>query len=213
MNDTSAMIARLAGQADRRGPSFDMRMGVAAAISVGLAGLVFFATIGPRVDFWSAAQTVRFLAKFVFTISLAATTLHLLGQLARPGAMEKRDWLWLLLPGGILALLLIGELLTVPSSQWATTMRGSNSLVCLTFVPLIGLGPLAALLVGLRQGAPTRPGLAGLVAGIAAGGMAATFYAAHCTDDSALFVVLWYGIAISGLGLVGAMLGRVFARF
>ena len=37
-------------------------------------------------------------------------------------------------------------------------------------------------------GVPTRPALAGAVAGLLAGGLAASFYAAHCTDDSPLFV-------------------------
>jgi hypothetical protein len=31
---------------------------------------------------------------------------------------------------------------------------------------------------------------------LAASGIAATFYAANCTDDSALFVITWYPIAI-----------------
>jgi hypothetical protein len=30
---------------------------------------------------------------------------------------------------------------------------------------------------------------------LAASGIAATFYAAHCTDDSALFVMTWYSLA------------------
>lgn len=213
MSDTNSLIARLAGAADRRGPGLDARLGIALAIAAVLAGTVFFATIGPRPDFWSAAQTVRFVAKFVLTLSLLATMLHLLSRLARPGAFRRRDWLWLLVPAGLLAAMVGLELLVLPQAQWAMAATGKNSLICLTFVPLIGLGPLAALIAGLRQGAPTRPGLAGLVAGIAAGALAATFYAAHCTDDSPLFVAQWYSIAIAGLGLAGTVLGRLFARF
>ena len=43
------------------------------------------------------------------------------------------------------------------------------------------------------------PSLAGAVAGLAAGGVAATLYAAHCTDDSPLFVATWYTLAIAAL--------------
>ena len=85
--------------------------------------------------------------------------------------------------------------------------------ICLTFIPLIGLGPLGLFIAALRYGAPTRPGLAGAVAGLAAGGLAATFYAAHCTDDSPLFVATWYTIAIAALALVGAVAARRFARW
>jgi hypothetical protein len=55
--------------------------------------------------------------------------------------------------------------------------------------------------------------LAGAVAGLAAGGIAATLYAAHCTDDSPLFVATWYTLAIAILTGTGAFAGRVFARW
>jgi hypothetical protein len=101
----------------------------------------------------------------------------------------------------------------VPSVSWGARMIGTNSLACLASIPLIGLGPLAIFLATLRHGAPTRPRLAGAVAGVLAGGLSATFYAAHCTDDSPLFVALWYSIAICGLALAGALLAPRAARW
>jgi hypothetical protein len=79
--------------------------------------------------------------------------------------------------------------------------------------PAAGIGPLVTFLLALRHGAPTRPELAGAVAGVLAGGIAATFYAAHCTDDSPLFVVTWYTIAIAGLALVGAAAAHRLVRW
>ena len=84
---------------------------------------------------------------------------------------------------------------------WSASLIGDNSITCLTSIPLIGIAPLAIFLLVLRHGAPTRPGLAGAVAGLLAGGIAATLYAAKCTDDSPLFVATWYTIAIAGLAL------------
>jgi hypothetical protein len=55
--------------------------------------------------------------------------------------------------------------------------------------------------------------LAGAVAGLLAGGLAATFYAAHCFDDSPLFVATWYTIAIIILAALGALGGRFFVRW
>jgi hypothetical protein len=46
-----------------------------------------------------------------------------------------------------------------------------------------------------------------------AGGIAATFYAAQCTDDSPLFVATWYTIAIAGLALIGAATADRFAHW
>jgi hypothetical protein len=65
----------------------------------------------------------------------------------------------------------------------------------------------------MRHGAPTRPALAGAVAGLLAGGLGAALYAAHCTDDSPLFVATWYTIAIAGVTIVGSLLGRYFLRW
>ena len=213
MTNTSAMIARLAGDAGRRGPGFRIRLAGIVMLAACVAASVFFSTIGPRGDIAAAAETIRFPAKFVLTLSLAGAALYVFDRLGRPGAVKPRHWLALLVPGTVLAVMLVGEAMTLPPGQWQTAMLGSNSLVCLTFIPLIGLGPLLLLIFGLRQGAPTRPGLAGIVAGVLAGALAASFYTAHCTDDSPFFVLLWYGIAISGLAVAGGVLGRVFARF
>ncbi|MGR3363098.1 MAG: NrsF family protein, partial [Maritimibacter harenae] len=79
--------------------------------------------------------------------------------------------------------------------------------------PLIGLGPLAIMIAALRKGAPTRPVLTGAMAGVVAGGVAAMFYAAHCTDDSPLFVAAWYSIAIGILASLGALAGRYALRW
>ena len=91
--------------------------------------------------------------------------------------------------------------------------QGKNALLCLTVVPALGLVPLALMLWTLRQGASTRPAWGGFCAGILAGGIAATFYAANCTDDSPLFVATWYPIAVGLLGVLGAVAGRFFARW
>jgi hypothetical protein len=65
----------------------------------------------------------------------------------------------------------------------------------------------------LRQGAPSSPGLAGAIAGVAASGIAATFYAAHCTDDSPLFVMTWYLIATLIVTSAGYLIGRSLLRW
>ena len=88
---------------------------------------------------------------------------------------------------------------------------GANARFCLLFIPMLATAPLACLLFALRQGAPTNPGLAGAVAGLLAGAVAATLYALHCPDDSPFFLATWYSLAIvivsaSGYGVGSRML-------
>jgi hypothetical protein len=94
-----------------------------------------------------------------------------------------------------------------------TRLVGSNSRVCMTAVPLLSLPLLAASLIGLRHGAPTRPALAGALAGLLSAGLAATLYAAHCPDDSPLFVATWYSIGTALVTAIGALLGSKVLRF
>lgn len=86
-------------------------------------------------------------------------------------------------------------------------------MVCLTYIPPIGLGPLAVFLWTLRYTAPTKLAFAGSVAGLLAGGIAAAFYAAQCSDDSPLFVAIWYTIAVAILALLGAVGASRFAHW
>jgi hypothetical protein len=113
----------------------------------------------------------------------------------------------------LLACAAVLELLVLPESQWMPRLVGHNARFCLTLIPLLSIGPLACLLAALREGAPSSPGLAGAVAGLAASGIAATFYAANCTDDSALFAMTWYPIATLIVTIAGYLIGRKLLRW
>ncbi len=211
--DTNELIETLAADSRQPAPSLSSVWWGAAGLAVALAAIVFFATLGLRPDFATAAETPRFLLKFVVTITLAVTAFGLARALSRPGEDWRRVLPYLAVAPALIVMAVVGELLLLPPDVWAARMIGTNSMVCLTYVPLIGIGPLAVFLFALRHGAPTRPGLAGAVAGLLAGGIAATLYAAQCTDDFPLFVATWYPIAIAGLVLVGAVGAKTSVRW
>ena len=211
--DTNELIETLA--ADRRPPAAPLSFvwWGAAGLAIALAGSVFFATLGPRPDFATAAETPRFLFKFVFTMMLAISAFGVARALSRPGETWRKSMLYLAGPPALIFIAVAVELFFLPSDIWADRMIGTNSMVCLTYISLIGIGPLAIFIFALRHGAPTRPALAGAAAGLLAGGIAATFYAAHCTDDSPLFVATWYTMAVTGLAFLGATAADRFARW
>lgn len=201
--------------ADSGGPraSLGRSWTLAVLLAIVIAAAIFFVFIHPRHDVAAAAGTVRFLFKFVVAGLLAGTALAALVMLSRPEPGGRgRIALLAAAPLALLAAVVL-ELAVVPSADWGSRLVGSNSLYCLLFIPLMGIGPLALFVAALRHGAPSRPGFAGAVAGLAAGGIAATLYAAHCADDSPLFVATWYTLAIAILTGTGALAGRAFARW
>jgi hypothetical protein len=208
---TDDLIARLAADPRPRGLSPEPALVTALAAGAVVIAVAFFALIGPRPDFMAALQTWRFDYKFLVTIAVAVSAFVVLRTSLYP---QGRPNYWLLLAGpALLALAVAIELATLPAAGWAMSATGKNWYKCLTIVPALGIAPLALTLLALRRGAPSHPGWAGFAAGILSGGLAATFYAANCTDDSPLFVATWYPIAILALGLAGAFLGRLVARW
>ncbi len=194
-----------------------MRIGKALTMAVVagilISGGIFFSIIGFRADIDSAMETVRFLFKFVVTIALAVTACTVVFRIGRPGA-SLRVWGWALLAAPVLLLAAAAvEMAVMPADSWGARMIGHNARFCLTLIPLLSIGPLACFLFALRHGAPEKPGAAGAVAGLAASGIAATFYASNCTDDSPLFVLLWYPIAIAIVTAVGYVLGKRLLRW
>jgi hypothetical protein len=180
---------------------------IAIVLGILIAGSVFFLGIGMRPDISQAIQSPRFLFKFVVTGTLAAGATGAVLSLARPGAVIRR-WYWMLLAVPVLlAGAAVTELIVMPRDMWMRLLVGKNSLCCLSLVPLLAIGPLACLLIVLRRGASENPGVAGGLAGMAASGIAATFYAANCTDDSPLFVCTWYPLATLAISTVGYLLG------
>ena len=188
---------------------------LAGAVAGGIiiAAILFFVGIGFRPDISEAVKSNRFLFKFVVTVSLAVTAIWVTLNVGRPGGSFTPRGLALAIAPALLACAAVVELLVLPESQWMPHLIGHNARMCLTLIPLLSIGPLACLLAALRGGAPSSPGLAGAVAGLGASGIAATFYAANCTDDSALFVITWYSIAILIVTTAGYLIGRKLLRW
>jgi hypothetical protein len=195
------------------GPSIETRFAVAFLPGVLIALALFAITLGPRPDLVVVASDMRFLFKFVVTLLLALCSALLVWRLVRPGAPARLQIAVLALVPLVLAAGVLMELFVLPTDSWCPKLIGSNGLVCLVSIPFFALPMLIAEILALRQGAPTRPVLTGVVAGLFAGGVAAAIYAAHCPDDSPLFVALWYSLGIAIVAFVGGIAGRLALRW
>lgn len=185
----------------------------AAALAIVTTGAIFFATLGLRSDIAAAAETLRFLFKFAASVTLATSAFVLVRVLSRPGEPCWRAAFYVAVAPALVAVAVVVEMSVLPPEMWSANMIGMNSLVCVISVLLLGIVPLATFLVALRHGASTKPFAAGAAAGIVAGGIAATFFALQCTNDSPLFVAIWYTLAIAGLAAIGAICTKAMARW
>lgn len=211
--DTNELIKALAADTRRPMTSLSSAWWRATGLATALAAAVFYATIDPRPDIAAAAGTLRFLIKFVVMLTLAGGAFGALRALSRPEGNLRKALPLLIVAPALLVAAVVLELLTVPPETWPARMIGTSNVYCLILIVMIGLGPLSILLLALRRGAPSNPGIAGAVAGLLAGGIAATIYVAHCTDDSPLFVATWYTIAIAGLAGLGAIAAQRIVRW
>jgi hypothetical protein len=212
--ETGDLIRALQADAGRRpAVPLDRIWLLAIVVATAAAAISFFDMLSPRKDLSAAIESVRFLAKFAYAGLLIATAWLAVRVLSRPeGSLRQVLPLLAAAPVLLLAAVVL-ELAVLPPAEWGERWIGRNARWCLQYIPLIGLAPLGLMLLALRQGAPSRPGAAGAVAGLVAGGLGAFFYAVHCPDDSPLFVATWYTIAVTVMALLGALGGRIFARW
>lgn len=210
---TDDFIAALSADAPRQQTPPRRAFAIALVVGAIIAGGAFLLTLGPRPDFMHAIQTLRFDFKFVVTLVLAISALLVARDMARPEVHRSRMRPLLLAAPVLLILAVALELMVVPPDLWMPRLIGHNMRFCTTMIPLFALGPLVLLLWAFRRGAPDNPARAGAVAGLIAGGIGAAFYAAHCFDDSPLFVATWYTLAIGVVTGLGALLGSRFLRW
>ncbi|TMK43268.1 MAG: DUF1109 domain-containing protein [Alphaproteobacteria bacterium] len=210
--ETDQLIRTLAADNTRARPvGFVLALALLAAAPVSL--LMFFTELGVRPDVMTAMRNPFFDLKFAVTLALATSAILVSLHLSRPEA-SMRGWGWLfMIPAGLLVAGISSEMMMPQRLPMMTRLVGQNSRVCMSAIPAMSLPLLAAALIALRHGAPTRPALAGAIAGLLSAGIAATFYASHCTDDSPLFVVTWYTIATALVTAVGALAGSRVLRF
>ena len=211
--DTDQLIRTLAADNSYRPRpvGFVLALMLLAAAPVSL--LLFFSMLGVRPDVMTAMHNPFFDLKFAVTLALAAAGVASSLHLSRPEvSLAGFGWLFVI-PAGLLAAGIAGEAMMPQRLPMMTRLVGHKSRICMTAIPLMSLPLLAASILGLRHGAPTRPALAGAVAGAMSAGLAATFYASHCTDDSPLFVMTWYTVATALVTAIGALAGAKFLRF
>jgi len=183
------------------------RLGSAGVLGLVASLVVMVSWIGFNPALAEAMAAPHFLYKTGFPLLLALTAFALLERLARPGTRLGR---LPLLPLGVFAVAALAALAacvaTAPAAL-AELIFADTWRFCPPAILALSLPAYGAALWALRGLAPVRLRLAGGVAGLFAGALAAFVYAWHCPQLAIPFVTTWYsaGIALAAAG--GALLG------
>ncbi|MGY6706265.1 NrsF family protein [Roseinatronobacter sp.] len=175
---------------------------VAMVISIA----AFLAFWGPRPDIWTALGSVAVL-KTILPLGLAVMAAALALSLTHPGIRHD-------IRGAALALFVVlvlgafgAALLNAGLAGLIAALSTPSLQACLLSIPVLGLPVLLAVFWALSSGAALQPRLTGAVAGLIAGGLAASVYSLYCDKDMVLFVVPAYFTAIASIAVIGALLG------
>ena len=213
MMDTDRLIRTLAADNDQHGRPVGTVLATALLVALPVTAALLLVTLGIRPDFMAAMRNPFFDAKFLVTLALAIPAIVISLHLSRPEvALGRGIWLLLLSPV-ILVVALIVEMAMPQRTPMMVRLMGRNSMLCLSTIPVLSMPILGAVLYALRRGAPARPAVAGAIAGLLSAGLAGTLYAAHCVDDSPLFVATWYTLATALVTAVGALAGAKWLRY
>lgn len=209
---TDDLIRVMAADTARPQPlTTSLMRGLIPALAV--ASAVVATQLGFREDLAAALLTPLLAMRTLLVAALGLVAIGCAQDLMRP---EGRDSvrLWPLAGIGAVALgLLAWAWVTTPADMRERALLGETLATCLVMIPLLSILPVAAVLMTLRRGATTAPALAGFVAGLAGSGLAAAIYSLHCPENSPLFCVTWYGLAILSTAAVSAALGARLLRW
>lgn len=200
---TDDLIRALAADTVREPASKDLLVW-GMGLSLAIALLAVWLALGIRADLSTALMTPISVARILLTgvLGIAATRLAL--RLARPeGAHGARLWPLAAVAAAAFGLW-VWAFLTTPEDARQMATVGKTMTTCLVAIPLMSVLPVTTLHYVLRHGATTTPYRAGLCAGLAGSGLSAAIYALYCMEDTPLFYVPWYGLAIVGVALVSA---------
>ena len=207
--NTDDMIERLV-QDGNHGWRLSVWRSLTVAMLAGgaLAFALLLMTLRLRPDWAQAIGMPMVWVKMGFTLTLAAAGFVAVRRVSTPGLGIKTLPFLLAAPViGVWAVALFG-IRQVPAAEVPDYVLGSTWSVCALLIAMLSVPIFVCVLWVMRQLAVTRPTIAGGVAGLFSGAMAASVYGLHCPEVSPAFVGIWYVLGILIPTLTGLLIGR-----
>ncbi|MEW6596302.1 MAG: DUF1109 domain-containing protein [Pseudomonadota bacterium] len=210
-DDLIAALATEVAPVDRRAVA--KRLGVYALAVLPVSAAVMVMWLHLRQDLAEAVFSGFFWVKLAYALALALTGFLMAERLSRPAAPFQR-------PAASAVRVIFGmavwgaaALYLTPAPERLATWLGGSYSVCGAYILTLSLPMLAAALLATRQGAPTKPRLAGLACGLFAGGLGAAVYCLHCPESAAPFLATWYTLGMLATAALGALLGPLTLKW
>lgn len=211
MMQTDDLLTRLAAEAPQP-PLRPDRMVATVIAAAALSSALFLAVAGVRDDLVAALAEPQVLAKTLLPAVLCLFALPVAMRSARPGAQGSSRLPLLVLSAAVALFWLASFAARSPETRFADA-TGPAVAECLGFILLLSVIPAGLAIIALRRGAPTRPRLAGAIAGLGAAAGAACGYSLYCVQDNPLFFLTWYGVAILIVMAASAAIGGRLLRW
>nr|QIQ10647.1 Anti-sigma-F factor NrsF [uncultured bacterium] len=190
-----------------------LRLALGLAAGIMLAGALLLAWLRLRPDLASSVFDPVFWMKFGYTLLLAGGGFWAAERASRPGASARRPLLALLAVFVGCGAVGAAQLLLVPPTEMRTLVLGGSALLCPFYIVALSAPVFGAAILVMRRLAPTNLTLAGLAAGLLAGGAGAWIYAFHCTENGIPFIAIWYTLGVMIVATLGALSGRWLLRW
>ncbi|PZO01431.1 MAG: anti-sigma F factor [Hyphomicrobiales bacterium] len=202
-DDLAAVLAADAQRVDTA--SLTRATGLIALAGLAVTSCAILLMFGARADLAVAMATAPVLAKLTLGASVAGFSLVAFQRSLRPGRATVGALWFVMLPLAAVFAWALATLAGQPAGEWAGPILGRSWRACLISVTLYAMLPFAALLALARFGAPVKPRLTGIAAGLGAAGLATVAYALHCPEDALPFIASWYPLAMGISATIGAV--------
>jgi hypothetical protein len=190
-----------------------MRIIVGLVAGIVAASMLLFAWLGLRQDLAAAVATPIFWVKFAYPFLLAGAGLYAVDRLSRPGATAPGTMLFVTVMFALTVILGTLQFVNAEPETVRGLIMGGSALVCPFYIVALSAPVFVATLLVMRTLAPTRLTLAGLAAGLLAGGIGALVYSFHCGENGLPFLAIWYTAGIAAMAAIGAISGRYLLRW
>jgi hypothetical protein len=181
---------------------------VSLVLSLGLSVALMILWLGPRPELNDAMLSSAFWIKAGYAFIIGTAGLLALERLGRPGASAAPAFAIVSVLIASMMIVAVGEMAIAPPAERREIWFGNSSSFCPWAIAVLSIPLLVAGYFALRRLAPTRYALAGVAAGLMAGGYGACIYSIHCTEHTVPFLATWYTLGV----LVIAFAGMCFSN-